>query len=170
MRSDDSPPTAAELMHHALELLSRRSRSEAELTRAMARKGGDAETVEGVLERLRGLGYVDDAGLARRWVENRGTSRGRAVLAGELRRKGVDPGEALAQRTDDDEQAAAFAAAVRKVGESPRETDRAAQARLAAHLQRRGFGWGAIRPVLARLYSPSNDDSVEPGDAFEDES
>lgn len=169
MQSDDSPPTPAELMRHALDLLSRRSRSEAELARALARRGGEADAVEGVLERLRGLGYVDDAGLARRWVESRGTSRGRAVLAGELRRKGVDPGGALSERTDDEEQAAAFAAAVRKVGESPRETDRAAQARLVAHLQRRGFGWGAIRPVLTRLYSPSNDESEELGNVEEDE-
>jgi len=168
MSTDSPPPRPADLMRHAIDLLSRRARSEAELARALVRRGGDEETVAGILERLRGLGYIDDAGLARRWVESRGTSRGRGVLAGELRRKGVDPAEALAERSDDDERAAALAAAVRKVGEAPRDTDRAAQARLAAHLRRRGFGWGTIRPVLSALYAGSTGDDWEPAEELED--
>jgi SOS response regulatory protein OraA/RecX len=37
-------------------------------------------------------------------------------------------------------------------GTRPADRSREAQGRLAAFLQRRGFGWDVVRPVLAELY------------------
>lgn len=160
-----SPPDPAKLLEYAVRVLAEQARSEAEIARRLVRRGADEESVAAVLERLRGFGYLDDASLARRWVESRGASRGRRALAFELRRKGVDPAEALSERTDDDERGAARAAAVRKVGERPADVSREARAKLAAFLQRRGFGWDAIRPVLNELYAARDDDDLSADDA-----
>lgn len=146
------------LLDYAVRLLAERARSELELTRKLATRCDDEARVAALIERLRGWGYLDDADLARRWVESRGKTRGRRALAFELRRKGVDAGEVLAARSDDDETAAARTAAIRRVGARPADTSREAQARLAAFLQRRGFGWDAIRPVLKELYTADPDD------------
>lgn len=160
-----APPDPARLMEYAVRLLAEQARSEAEIARRLIRRGADEENAAAVVARLRALGYLDDDALARRWVESRGAQRGRRALAFELRRKGVDPNDALAERTDDDERAAARAAAVRKVGERPADTSREARAKLAAFLQRRGFGWDAIRPALNELYAARDDDDGSEEDA-----
>jgi regulatory protein len=152
---------------YAVWLLSQQARSEKQVGDRLAQKGCDDATIAAVLERLRGWGYLNDPEFAERWVASRGKMRGRRALAFELRRKGIDPDEALAERTTDDEVAAARAAAARRVGESPTDRSREAQAKLAAFLQRRGFGWDAIRPVLRALYRDDADDDAaaeEPGD------
>lgn len=158
----------AETMRRALEdaytLLSYRDRAEKELADRLTRKGYEEEIVATTLEKLRGVGYLDDAAFARRWVAARGQARGKRALAQELRLKGVDrdtAAEALADSQDDaGERAAARLAAVRRVSERPADTSREARARLAAFLQRRGFGWDVVRPVLAELYGVRDGDDA----------
>ena len=87
-----------------------------------------------------------------RWVASRGKTRGKYLLRQELNRKGLDAAEALENRTDDDEKSACLSTAIKRVGDPPKDRSREAQAKLSAFLQRRGFGWDAIRPVLRQLY------------------
>ena len=149
------------LLDYAVRLLADQPRSETELTRKLTGRGADEATAAALVERLRGWGYLDDAALARRWVESRGRTRGRRALAFELRRKGIDPGEALSERSDEDETSAARAAAVRKVGDRPADKSREARAKLAAFLQRRGFSWETVRSVLRELYEGGDEDEGE---------
>jgi regulatory protein len=141
---------------YAVWLLSQQARTEKEIRDRLEKKGCDEETVLEVMEALHRWGYLDDAGLAARWTESRGRTRGKRALVFELRKKGVDEEtvkSTLETRTEEDETEACLRAAKRKVGERPKDASREAQARLAAFLQRRGFGWDAIRPTLRALYA-----------------
>jgi regulatory protein len=148
--------TVRRAMESAGKLLGFRARSEREIRDRLTQKGYEPEVVEETITRLTRLGYLNDADFASRWVESRGKTRGSRALSHELRQKGVAPdiaAETLAESRDSHtEYATARAAAVRKVGEQPPDQSREAQTRLAAFLQRRGFGWDAIRPVLRELY------------------
>ena len=149
----------------ALRLLGVRARSEKEISDRLKRKEYEDDIIVIVLERLRSYGYLDDADFAARWVASRGKSRGRRALSHELRQKGVDAETAAATlseaRDAETETESAFVAARKKVGDKPADISREAQAKLSAYLQRRGFGWDAIRPVLRHLYSASAADETE---------
>ncbi|MBB6048986.1 regulatory protein RecX [Armatimonas rosea] len=144
--------TESEAANYCVWLLGQQPRSEKELGDRLTKKGADEETILAALERLRGWGYLDDAALAERWVASRGKTRGKYLLRQELNRKGLDSAEALESRTDDDERTACLSVAVKRVGDPPKDRSREAQAKLSAFLQRRGFGWDAIRPVMRQLY------------------
>src|SRR5919108_196085 len=78
-------------MTYALDVLSRRDRSEAELARKLRRKGFGGEEIEAVGARLRELGYLDDRRLAGRLAEA-AVAGGRMVgqrLRLELIRRGI---------------------------------------------------------------------------------
>ncbi len=76
----------------AATFLAVRPRSVAETRRRLVHHGYRPDLVEGVLERLSTMGYLDDEGFARAWVESRDRSRPRGVeaLRRELYLKGVD--------------------------------------------------------------------------------
>ncbi|MDX1932819.1 MAG: RecX family transcriptional regulator [Capsulimonadales bacterium] len=155
--------SAAEERHQATEaayrLLSFRARSGKELSDRLRQKGYEGAVIDEVIARLSELGYLDDAAFASSWVSSRGTTRGSRLLSQELRLKGVDretAAETIREARDEETEAAtALSVAIRRVGERPNDRTREAQAKLAAFLQRRGFGWDAIRPVLRRLYRSS---------------
>lgn len=162
---------ADKAMQAALRLLEARPRSLAELRERLLRKGVEPATADQALEQLRALGLADDAAFARMWVENRQIARprGAAALRDELRRKGVDRGvidEVLSDaELTGDEQSSAWAqarAALRKYANAP---DRATFARrMAGYLQRRGFGFETIRPIIDQLWdelsNQPTDDSI----------
>ncbi|HWQ16085.1 MAG TPA: RecX family transcriptional regulator [Roseiflexaceae bacterium] len=150
---------ADKALHAALRIIETRPRSQAEIRERLRRKGFAPEAVDAALERMRELGLVDDAAFARYWVESRQTHRprGPGALRDELRRKGVDA-EVIAQTLDDPalrgdeaEQALALArAALHKYRAAP---DYATFARrLGGFLQRRGFGFETVRPIVDRLW------------------
>lgn len=144
----------------ALRALEARPRSVSEIRERLRRKEFTPEAIDQTVERLERLGLVDDASFARRWVENRQllSPRGKNALRDELRRKGVDrnvTAEVLADEEllgDQGEQAMAVArAALRKYASAP---DKMTFTRkLGSFLQRRGFGFDAIRPVVDTLWA-----------------
>ena len=77
----------------SLGLIARRPRSRAELSRRHERRGGSrAEDAAQVLERLQGMGVLDDAALASAIVSSRrARSYGRLRIESELARLEVDP-------------------------------------------------------------------------------
>jgi regulatory protein len=143
-----------------LQLLTTRPRSERELRDKLGQKGFAPEAAEAALERLRRAGLVDDAAFARFWIENRLACRpkGSAALRDELARKGIDRDIAEATLADQaligDEAARAETlarAALRRYADAP---DRASfQRRLGGYLQRRGFRYETIAPLLAGLWN-----------------
>jgi regulatory protein len=81
----------AEVLAAAARFLEARPRSTDEVRHRLREAGYRDDLVEGALRRLTELGFLDDAGFARTWVESRDRARPRGVraLRDELRRMGV---------------------------------------------------------------------------------
>jgi regulatory protein len=75
-----------------LRLLTARARTRAELLGQLAKRGYPDDVSARVLDRLAGVGLVDDAEFAQQWVASRRGKAGksRRALAAELHTKGVD--------------------------------------------------------------------------------
>ncbi|WP_025735479.1 recombination regulator RecX [Mycobacterium genavense] len=75
-----------------LRLLTARSRTRAELSGQLAKRGYPGDVSARVLDRLTAVGLVDDRDFAEQWVRSRHTRAGksRRALAAELHTKGVD--------------------------------------------------------------------------------
>lgn len=156
----------------ALRYLDARPRSTAELREKLERKEYAAEMIDVALARLTELGLVDDAAFARFWVENRQIirPRGSQALRDELRRKGVARDVINTTLTDTelvgDQNAQAWTlarAAMRKYGSI---TDRQSfQRRMGGYLQRRGFGFDTVRPILATLWNERHGSEADQEDA-----
>jgi regulatory protein len=144
----------------ALRLIEARPRSSAELRDRLGRKEFAPEAIEAAIARLTELGLVDDAAFARFWVENRQVfrPRGAGALRDELRRKGIAPDivasvvSDTALAGDDVAKAQTLArAALRKYAGS---ADRGAfTRRMGGYLQRRGFSFEIIRPIVEQLWA-----------------
>jgi regulatory protein len=96
----EDPATVLEAAARYLEV---RPRSVEEVRRRLRDAGYRDDLIDGAIERLAALGYLDDAAFARAWVESRDRARprGARALRNELRRKGVpaeDVDAALAAR------------------------------------------------------------------------
>lgn len=75
----------------AVRLLEARPRTTSDLRTRLLRSSWPPSLVEGAIERLTELGFLDDEAFARDWMESRdrGRPRGERALKIELRRKGV---------------------------------------------------------------------------------
>src|SRR6201984_3360068 len=75
-----------------LRLLTARSRTRAELSGQLTRRGYPADISARVLDRLASVGLVDDGDFAQQWVHSRRANAGKSkrALAAELHTKGVD--------------------------------------------------------------------------------
>jgi regulatory protein len=75
-----------------LRLLTARARTRAELAGQLAKRGYPDDVSTLVLDRLAGVGLIDDADFAEQWVRSRrvNAGKGKRALAAELRTKGVD--------------------------------------------------------------------------------
>ena len=137
----------------ALNFLSYRPRSEAEVRRNLRKKTVDDEAVEVVVERLTRAGLLDDREFARYWVENRlqFNPRGARALRHELREKGVSASIIAETLADFDDEVVA-----RKVAEAgarrlahlgPGDFRR----RLGGYLARRGFSYAVTKPLIEEM-------------------
>ncbi|OBK49524.1 recombination regulator RecX [Mycobacterium sp. 1081908.1] len=141
-----------------LRLLTARSRTRAELSGQLSKRGYSDDVAERVLDRLAAVGLVDDAEFAHQWVESRRARAGksRRALAAELHTKGVDNElitaalggiDAGAER---DRAEQLVRAKLRR--ETLRDDDARVSRRLVGMLARRGYGQNlACEVVLAEL-------------------
>jgi regulatory protein len=138
----------------ALRFLGARPRSEREIRDRLARHEFDRTVVDRVIERLRRIQLVDDAAFAEYWVEQRATHRprGARLLKQELRQKGVSQDVLADALPSEDDDEGAYRAAQRKATSLRALDERTFKQRLGAFLQRRGYGYETIRPVVARLW------------------
>ena len=154
---DISPETVVQLQKsgarsetrvRAANMISARPLSKKELTRRLVQKGSEADDAGAAAAYLENIGALDDAAYAAMLVRHYSAQGcGPARIRDELYRRGVPRelwDEALAQLPP-------AADAVRKVvaarlrGRPMTQED---SRKLAAALQRRGFSWNDIRPVL----------------------
>ena len=142
----------------ALRLLAMGPRSERDLRQRLRRRGIARPAVEAAIERMRELGYLDDAAFAKSYVEARqsSTPRSKRYLAFELRQKGIDKdlsAEALEVVSDDD---AAYQAAQRRLRSLHGLDHQAFQRRLGSFLAARGFGYGVARSAIERCWGETH--------------
>lgn len=131
--------------------------------------------MERVLERLAGLGLVDDRAFAVWWREQRDrhAPRGRRMLEAELRGKGVPrdviealrdaepewaPEDAALPTTEEERGREALAAHLRG---RPIPTDRRALERLGMFLVRRGFDPGTARSLIRERAAAQAGDATD---------
>lgn len=152
----------------ALRLLEVRPRSEQELRTRLQRKQFLPEQIDTAIKRLRDLELLDDAQFAQLWVANRQNlnPRGAQALRQELRAKGIDRqvvDEVIEANVDEDSEHAACADVARKaLHKYARETDRATfQRKFGGFLQRRGFSFATIKPILAELWQETHGDALD---------
>lgn len=141
----------------ALRALERRPFARADLARRLLRKAHARPAVESALQRLAGLGMLDDAAFARNYVETRATrGRGPARLTRDLLAMGVDRGiidRALAAHGAGagENREVPFALAAKRaaqLGDLPRTAKRR---RLLAYLARRGFTGREVSEMVAKV-------------------
>jgi len=139
----------------ALDILSRRDHSGAEMALKLRRKGVGEEEIEAVVARLRKLGYLDDRRLADRIAES-ALAGGKMVgprLSRELARRGI-PREVAAEAVERATDGHDLGEAVRAIlaGKFPSFDPTAADARekrrIVGWFQRRGYPLSTILEAL----------------------
>ncbi|MGJ9414097.1 regulatory protein RecX [Aeromicrobium sp. CF4.19] len=136
-----------------LRRLTERPRSRFELAEVLARKNVPADVGEALLDRFEEVGLIDDASFARAWVESRQRSKGtaRAVLAMELRRKGIADDlarDVLADLDPEDERAAAQRLVRKKLRGMGGLDDTVRMRRLMGMLARKGYPSSMVMDVV----------------------
>jgi regulatory protein len=139
----------------SMHALSRRGVSSSEMASLLASRDLDAQVVSDEVERLEGVGLLNDRELAENLVrakqERKGLGRG--AVTSELRSRGIAPElieQAMSEIDDDDEQARADEWA-RKRSSSLQGLDRAtAERRLNGYLMRRGYRSETIRRAVEK--------------------
>ena len=146
-------------------MLARRPLTRAEVrSRLLARGHAEAE-VEEALGRLAGTGALDDAALARHWVEVRSARKGHGPrrLVRELEARGVDPETVRRALTDAVESDGVDPGDVlrreaeKRVRGLGSRRDRSAYARVYNALLRAGFEPGRIHEALTTHFSGSGE-------------
>ena len=149
-------------MDAALRYLSYRSRTRAQMTEYLAGKGYPPDTIEGVMEKLQGYGYLDDTHYAREYMESKLRDRplGRMRIKMALRERGIGDDiidEALSGYDEDEELAQAMACLEKQIrlrkGKSPEIRKKQCYASLA----RRGFDWEMIQRAWNEVTSKEED-------------
>ena len=151
----------------ALNLLSHRSRSVAEMTRYLEGKGYAPETIRAVLARLDEEGLLNDDRFAREWIENRNTFRPRSQsqLKAELRFKGLAESsiESALEESGVDDATLAMAAARKQAHRYISSDYEIYRKKLGNALLRRGFSYATVNETLRTLWNEmQQDETVEP--------
>ena len=154
----------------ALAFLTVRPRSIREVRDRLKEKEVPPATIDAVIARLEGWGYVGDEGFARYWIENRSANqpRGKRLLRQELWRKGVER-ETVDQVLEEvaiDESGAALGLARKRLNQLRGLDEQTQRRRLAAFLQRRGYDWPTVKGALDALFTPR--DGEDEGEALGD--
>jgi len=133
----------------ALNLISRRPRSEWEMRNYLKRKGYEETVIQETLNRLSISGYVNDLDFARRWVENRrllkATSKRR--LTQELRQKRVNDEivEQVLSEDETDEREVLRELIARKRKQAKYQDN----LKLMQYLSRQGYNYDDIKSVIS---------------------
>lgn len=117
----------------------------------------DADTIESVIQSLKGLGEIDDVKFAGYWIESRMNVNpaGEALLRRELKGKGLSDdviGSAMQKRAEVfDEYSVALKAAEERFNKMRGEQADKAKRRIYGYLLRRGFDHEIVMRVLEKV-------------------
>lgn len=145
---DREPDPAAVARAIVLRQLTSSPKSRLQLERKLAERNVPEDVAAAVLDRFEEVRLVDDAEFAEMWVRSRSQTRklAKGALRRELAEKGIDgdtAASALAQVSDEDEEAAARQLVGRRLRPGTDLSDRAerdkATRRLASMLARKGY-------------------------------
>lgn len=160
----------------ALRYLSYRLRSEREVRLKLAEKEFSPAVVDRVIEQLRASGLIDDRRFASAFAHDARLRKatGSKLLRMQLVAKGVArplAEEVLAAGEDREEEEAAALKAARALvaryrSSRKKSASEAERRRVAQFLQRRGFGWDVITPVLKSLFHGSEPLPEDPDDGL----
>lgn len=154
-----------------LRQLTQGPRTRAQLEAMLRKRGVPQDAGERVLDRLAGVGLIDDAAFADLFVRSQRTNRGLGSrgLAQELRRRGVADDlvvETLSEIDADDEMAAAKTLVTRRLRSMHGLSREAKVRRLSGMLARKGYPPGLAMRVIRDALDDDIDDSFE--DAVDD--
>ena len=146
-------PKTARPENVSMHALTRRGMSIAEMTRLLEAREIEPDDVEAEIERLEGVGLLDDQALADNLVRTLQDRKGlgRSAISAELRRRKVDQGaidEALDSIDTDDELARAIEVATKRAGQLSSYDAATAKRRLGAYLQRRGYSGSVLSEAM----------------------
>jgi len=152
-----------ECFDDAMRMLQTRLHSRRELATKLSRKEYGQSTIEGVLTDLERLGYIDDARFAKTKAlsaaEHKHHGKRRAKI--ELMKAGVDSSTAETALDDvydrHDSIAVARELARKQAGRLLKLEPAVARRRLVGMLQRRGFEYDAIKPVVDEVLGEDRD-------------
>jgi len=153
-------------VERAINYLSFRPRSEAEVRRYLHKKETPPEIIEAVVERLSNLDYLNDRAFATFWVENREqfNPRGAQALRNELRMKGVER-EIVDEMVDDENDEELALRAARKKAllllQAPDMDYTKFRSRLGGFLQRRGFSYSVVAHVVRALWQEAKEGEID---------
>jgi regulatory protein len=172
---EPEPPGPEAALEIALRFLGSRPRTRWELERRLRRAGAGDEVIVATLERLSAMGYLDDAAFARWWADQRDrhAPRGRRMIEGELRQRGVPrdvieahrESDPAAERPPEDEglpetdEERARVALERHLRGRPLPADPKALQRIGMFLMRRGFDSETARATIRSLAAPEPDEA-----------
>jgi regulatory protein len=143
-------PIEKSLRQRALEYLSKREYSAAELAQKLKGYADDADDIPALIADFRSRGWLSDARYAEQMVHARQAKFGKTRVAHELREKGVDDtliAEAVAGLQDSEVERASEVWR-KKFKAAP--TTREEWAKQARFLQSRGFTFEVIKQILNR--------------------
>jgi regulatory protein len=143
----------------SMHALTRRGMSRWELEKTLLSRELDGEAVEAELDRLEGVGLLDDAALAETFVRTQHDRKGlgRGAISAELRRRHIDQEHidaALEQVDDDEEQTRATELAVKRAGQLSSYDLETAKRRLHGFLSRKGYSSAIVRAAIDEALSP----------------
>lgn len=135
----------------AYKFLTCRARTEYEITERLLKKGFDGDTVGQVVKSLQEYRMLDDQAYAERYVTGRRRPAPRAVLFGELRKRGIQ--ESIIDRVleDVDSEAEFRVALAQAKSRIKRRGAENSLTGMAAFLRRRGFNQDAVDRVCHYL-------------------
>jgi len=139
----------------ALNFISYRPRSEAEVCKNLKKHDTPDEIIPEVLDRLRRVGLVDDVLFAQSWVENRSTfrPRGKRALVVELHQKGISDEAINEALLELDEDRLAYQAALKQSRKYKELEWQKFRQKMSAFLARRGFTYEVAKPVIEQVWS-----------------
>ncbi len=148
------PESAQAAYTEAVKRLARQPQSRAALRQRLLRAGYVDAAVDAALERAQGDGYLNDPGYAAALVRRRSRGRGHALIAQELRAKGIEEstaGSALATVDAEAEAAEALTLGRALLANRRLADTQALIGYLGPRLSRRGFSSGLVYRVCRLL-------------------
>jgi regulatory protein len=159
------PESAEAAYAEAVKRLARQPQSRATLAHRLTRVGYSEAAVKEALDRAQASGYLDDREFAAAMVRRRAAGRGHALIAQELRSRGIGDAEAdaaLGQLDPEGEAEQALSLGRRLLAGKHPADPQAVLAAVGPRLTRRGFSSGLVYRVCRTLT-----DELEAAGAFD---